>query len=200
MAAEIKFEFDEVTVKSVEKKLGRTKSEAPKALKNALNATAKDARKDLAHKAQETYAVKIGGFNKQMKIKPATAGNLVAVIETRGEHLEFKYFSVQGGHGPHGSPLTVLINKHHGRKTFGSGSGAFKNNVAASGQTRSRPAGGISFSPRNLTGAWDMSLRSSIRPMAVSKAHGNMRRTVLSRGVSRSRRIPPPRSMCPMAA
>ena len=138
MAAEIKFEFDEVTVKSVEKKLGRMKSEAPKALKNALNATAKDARKDLAHKAQETYAVKIGGFNKQMKIKPATAGNLVAVIETRGEHLEFKYFSVQGGHGPHGSPLTVLINKHHGRKTFGSGSGAFKNNVAASGQTRKK--------------------------------------------------------------
>ena len=42
MAAEIIFEFDEVTVKSVEKKLGRMKSEAPKALKNALNATAKD--------------------------------------------------------------------------------------------------------------------------------------------------------------
>ena len=136
MAGEISFEFDQVSVQKIEKRLGKMKSEAPRALKNALNATAKDARKDLAHKAQETYAVKMGGFNSQMKIKPANTGNLVAIIETHGEHLEFKYFSVQGGRGPSGPPLTVLINKKHGgRKTVERG---FKNNIAARGQTRKK--------------------------------------------------------------
>lgn len=136
MAGEVQFEFDQASVQAIEKRLGKMKSQAPRALKNALNATAKDARKDLAHKAQETYAVKMGGFTSSMKLTPANTGNLEAVIKTRGEHLEFKYFSVQGGRGPNGSPLTVTINKKHGgRKRIERG---FKNNIAAAGQTRSK--------------------------------------------------------------
>lgn len=130
MGGEIKFEFDQVTVKNIEKRLGRMRSEAPKALKNALNATAKDARKDLAQEAQKTYAVKVGGFNQQMKIKPASTGNLVAVINSTGAHLEMIKFSVHGGRG---SAVSVLINKKHGRKTF-SGR-VFKNKISAKGQS-----------------------------------------------------------------
>ena len=130
MGGEIKFEFDQVTVKNIEKRLGRMKSEAPKALKNALNATAKDARKDLATEAQRTYAVKVGGFNQQMKIKPASTGNLVAVINSTGAHLEMIKFSVYGGKG---SPVSVLINKKKGRKTF-SGR-VFKNKISRRGQS-----------------------------------------------------------------
>lgn len=140
MASEIKFEFDQVTVKSIEKKLGRMKSEAPKALKNALNATAKDARKDLADEARKTYAVKVGGFNQQMKIKPASTGNLVAVINSTGEHLEMIKFSVQGGKG---SPVSVLINKKHGRKSF-SGR-VFKNKISKKGQSGSGHVGVAKF-------------------------------------------------------
>lgn len=130
----IKFEFDEAGLQKVEKKLGAMKSEAPRALKNALNATAKDARKDLANKARETYTVKIGGFNSQMKIERASTGNLVAIIRSQGAPLELKKFSVQGGR--RGSAMTTQINKKHGRKSWGGN--AFVNNIARNGQTRKR--------------------------------------------------------------
>ena len=58
-------------LKYIEKKLGNLKSEAPSALAKAINATAKDARKDLAKQAKEEYTIKNGGFNKAMKIKNA---------------------------------------------------------------------------------------------------------------------------------
>ena len=64
----ITYEYDQNTLAKVEKKLGSLKSEAPKALKNAINQTAKQARKDLATEAQKTYVVKSGRFNKSMSI------------------------------------------------------------------------------------------------------------------------------------
>ena len=90
----ITFEYDGDTLAKVEKKLGSLKSEAPKALKNAINATAKQARKELAQEAQKTYVVKSGGFNKAMTIKNATAGSLEAVIKARGAPLPLKDFKV----------------------------------------------------------------------------------------------------------
>ena len=132
MASEIKFEFDQITVKDIEKKLGRMKSEAPRALKNALNKTAKDARSDLAKKAQETYAVKVGGFSSRMKIKPATAGNLEAVIETRGKPVEMRYFSHRGGRK--GAQLYVTIIKGF-QKSMGRRS--FYNKISKKGQSGS---------------------------------------------------------------
>ena len=95
----ITFEYDGDTLAKVEKKLGSLKSEAPKALKNAINATAKQARKELAQEAQKTYVVKTGGvktggFNKAMTIKNATAGSLEAVIKARGAPLPLKSFKV----------------------------------------------------------------------------------------------------------
>ena len=50
----IEISYDRNMLAQVEKKLGKMKSEAPKALKNALNQTAKQARKELADEAQKT--------------------------------------------------------------------------------------------------------------------------------------------------
>lgn len=78
----------------VERKLGQMKSEAPKALKNAINQTAKQSRKDLATEAQKTYAVKTGRFNKAMKIKNATPTRLEATIRATGKVMGLKDFKV----------------------------------------------------------------------------------------------------------
>ena len=124
---ELHFEFDQVTVNAIEKKLGRMKSEAPKVLKNALNQTAKDARTELWAKANETYTVKKGGFNKDMKLKPANTGNLMAILQTRGAPIEMIKFKVRGRKG---TP-TVEILKGQARSM---GSRSFVNNIAHGGK------------------------------------------------------------------
>lgn len=95
----ITYEYDQSTLRKVEKKLGSLKSEAPKTLKNAINQTAKQARKDLAKEAQKTYVVKSGRFNKAMTIKNATQGSLEATIKATGAPMELKDYKV--------SPATV---------------------------------------------------------------------------------------------
>ncbi|EET60345.1 hypothetical protein BRYFOR_07541 [Marvinbryantia formatexigens DSM 14469] len=90
----ITYEYDRNTLARVEKKLGSLKSEAPKALKNAINQTAKQARKDLATEAQKTYVVKSGRFNKAMTIKNATQGSLEAIIKATGAPMELKDYKV----------------------------------------------------------------------------------------------------------
>lgn len=90
----ITYEYDQNTLAKVEKKLGSLKSEAPKALKNAINQTAKQARKDLATEAQKTYVVKSGRFNKAMTIKNATQRSLEATIKATGAPMELKDYKV----------------------------------------------------------------------------------------------------------
>jgi hypothetical protein len=126
------FEFDEITVANIEKRLGRMKSQAPTVLKRALNDTARQARKDLANKAQETYAVKAGGLAKYVRIKNASNGDLVAILRINGGPLPLaqKYFSVQGGKGPRGSALKTTVVRGN---THTWGPGAFQNVLGASG-------------------------------------------------------------------
>lgn len=90
----IEISYDRNMLEQVERKLGRMKSEAPKALKNALNQTAKQARKDLADEAQKTYTVKTGRFNKAMKIKNATPARLEATIKATGRVMGLKDYKV----------------------------------------------------------------------------------------------------------
>lgn len=90
----ITYEYDRNTLAKVEKKLGSMKSEAPKALKNAINQTAKQARKDLATEAQKTYVVKSGRFNKAMNIKNATQSSMEATIKATGAPMELKDYKV----------------------------------------------------------------------------------------------------------
>ena len=90
----IEISYDRNMLAQVEQKLGRMKSEAPKVLKNAINQTAKQARKELANEAQKTYAVKTGRFNKAMKIKNATSSKLEATIKATGKVMGLKDFKV----------------------------------------------------------------------------------------------------------
>lgn len=99
----IQFEFDERLLKVIEDALGDLKSESRKVLKNAVNKTAKQAKADLAQKAQETYVVKKGRFTKAMATKNATTGNPEAVIKVTGEQLELKDYKV--------SPATYKTGK-----------------------------------------------------------------------------------------
>lgn len=88
----ITFEVDEVSLQKIEKALGNLKDEAPRVLKNAVNRTARDAKKELAAKAQETYVVKTTRFAKAMRMKNATQQFPVATISVTGSPLELKDF------------------------------------------------------------------------------------------------------------
>lgn len=90
----ITFEFDANQLQKIERKLKNMKSKAPQVLKNAVNATAKDAKKDLAKKAKETYAVKSPKFQKAIAMKNATAAKPTATLKITGEAMalsDFKY-------------------------------------------------------------------------------------------------------------
>lgn len=90
----IEINYDQTMLEQVERRLGRMKNEAPKALKIAINQTAKQARKDLAIEAQKTYTIKIGRFNKAMKIKNASSSRLEATIKATGKVMGLKDFKV----------------------------------------------------------------------------------------------------------
>ncbi len=73
------------------------KEKAPKAMKFAVNDTARKARSRLWKKAQETYAVKQTGINRDMKIKFATVSTLTAVIRSRGTKIPLYRFAYRKG-------------------------------------------------------------------------------------------------------
>lgn len=131
----IEVKYDRDMLRKVEKKLGKMKSEAPKVLKNALNQTAKQARKDLATEAQKTYTIKNGGFNRAMKLKPASSGNLEAVITAKGAPLPLKNFRFSKA----GGQVRVQVLKSGGLKPLIKGNiKAFVNNIARKGQKRKK--------------------------------------------------------------
>jgi len=83
---------DQGLIKQISKALGDYHAKAPTVLKQALNATAKDARKMLAEKAQDVYVVQKSKFNKAMTIKNASNSRLTAIIKATGEPLELISF------------------------------------------------------------------------------------------------------------
>lgn len=90
----LQFELDDGMLKAVQDALGTLKGDTGKVLKNAVNATARKAKKQLADKAKETYAVQQSRFTKAMKQRNATAANPTATIEVTGKQLELKDFEV----------------------------------------------------------------------------------------------------------
>ena len=76
----IRFEFDEAVLQTIEKALGDMKGQSRKVLKNAVNATAKQARSDLADKAKEEYMAKKSALNSSMKLGRATVSKPEATI------------------------------------------------------------------------------------------------------------------------
>lgn len=130
---DIHFEWDQQMLANIERRLGRMKSQAPNVLKLGLNDTARQARKDLAVKAQQAYAVKVGGFTKYIRLTAASAGSLEAWLRVSGKSLPLtsRYFSVQGGKGPKGGHLRTLVKRSSGVHTWGPR--AFNNVLGSSG-------------------------------------------------------------------
>ena len=86
----------------IQLKLKHMSKEAPTVLKRAVNATARDAKTDLANKARETYAVKAPRFKKSIVQKNATNSKPVATLIVKGKSLplaDFKYRKHGGGAG-----------------------------------------------------------------------------------------------------
>lgn len=96
----ITYQVDQASLQRVQRKLGTMQSKAPIVISRALNKTAVSARQRLATRAQAAYTVKSGGFKKDMQIKKASSGNLVAEIRSQGKPLKivkFKYSASSSG-------------------------------------------------------------------------------------------------------
>lgn len=131
----IEISYDQDMLRQIEMKLGRMKSEAPKVLKNALNQTAKQARKELSEEAQKTYTIRNGGFNKAMKLKAASASNLEAIIKAKGKPIQLKNFRISKS----GGQVRAQVLKSGGLKPLEKGGiKAFVNNIARKGQIRKK--------------------------------------------------------------
>lgn len=79
---------DNGMINTIAKQLGEYSSKAPTVLKQALNATAKDARTLLAEQAKDIYVVQKSKFNKAMTIKNASTAKMEALITATGKPLE----------------------------------------------------------------------------------------------------------------
>ena len=86
----ISFEVEKDAIAKISKNLSEVYMKSPQALKNAVNQTARQARKLLADKAKDAYTVKTGRFNKAMTIKNATTRNPTAIIIAKGSPMELK--------------------------------------------------------------------------------------------------------------
>ena len=92
MSELIKIEVNESDIKWAQNKLKGMETKAPRVLKNAINHTAKQARKSLMQGAQGRYAVKNAGFNSRIKIYNATNTNLSASVYARDRTLTLPRF------------------------------------------------------------------------------------------------------------
>jgi len=88
----ISYEVNKADLKYVKTKLKGMETKAPRVFKNAINHTAKIARKKLAEGVQSSYTVGNGGFNSRMKIQNATNRRLYAVIRSKGRSLTITRF------------------------------------------------------------------------------------------------------------
>lgn len=88
----VTYEISRRDLQYVQRKLRNMETKAPRVIKNAINHTAKEARKKLAAGAQSSYTVKSGGFNSRMKIQNATNTRLYAVIRAKDRPLTITRF------------------------------------------------------------------------------------------------------------
>ncbi len=95
----------------VERRLGFMKEKAPKALKLAVNDTARKARSRLAKEAKKAYVVKVAGFNSVMDIKYATASKPTAIIHTKGKKIPLAKFSFRAGTLGEGMYYNITLNR-----------------------------------------------------------------------------------------
>lgn len=83
-----------VDLNAANTRLGEIPGQVNKAVRFAVNDTAKQARSRLTAKIRETYTVKLAGLNKALQIKNATNRNLTAHITGEKRHIplhKYKY-------------------------------------------------------------------------------------------------------------
>ena len=85
-------EYDGALVDAVGAALGDLKSQRFKVLKNAVNATAKQAQAALVDKAQAEYSAKKGPLKRAATIKKGTDSKPEATITVKGATLELREF------------------------------------------------------------------------------------------------------------
>lgn len=126
----ITYEVNRAELELVEKKLGDMKSKAPQVFKNAVNKTARQARKRIAQSAKGAYTVKQVGFNSHMKIKNASTGNLTASVDADGKPLTLIRFKNRAGRPKKGGAAAAADIVNSGMKQLVSSQGgkAFKHN------------------------------------------------------------------------
>ena len=126
----ITYEVNRAELELVEKKLGDMKSKAPQVFKNAVNKTARQARKRIAQSAKGAYTVKQVGFNSHMKIKNASTGNLTASVDADGKPLTLVRFKNRAGRPKKGGAAAAADIVNGGLKQLVSSQGgkAFKRN------------------------------------------------------------------------
>ncbi len=115
----MKFKCD-VNMTEIELKLGELKKQAPKVLSDAVNDTAKDAKRLLAKTAREQYTVASSKFQKAMKLKRANPSKPVAVIRATGKQMEVIEFKTNPKKRIDGSKDSVntKIIKNNGMKAL----------------------------------------------------------------------------------
>lgn len=84
--------YDSDTVRQIEKKLGKFKDQKYKVLKNAINATVKQAQTDLVAKAQKEYTAKKIPLKRATSIKKASTSSPEGVIKVSGETMELRSY------------------------------------------------------------------------------------------------------------
>lgn len=90
---------DTATLAAMRKHLGALSYKAPSILQNAINATAREARKSLASGAAGTYTRKKSEFTKAMDLTRASKSHMDAIIRAKGEAEELQRFKTKESGG-----------------------------------------------------------------------------------------------------
>ena len=118
--------IDQEEIGNLTRRLDGCREKIPEALKNAVNDTARDAKKDLANKAAETYAVKKANFKRAIKQENATKSSPLATLVITGKAnalTDFRYSTNRGEKSAKGKLLKArslkdLTEKRRRLKAF----------------------------------------------------------------------------------
>lgn len=88
----LRIDIEDKQIRKTMQDLGNLTDQRYKALKNAINATARLAKADLMAKAQAEYTVKKSSLKKAISMTKATVSNPTATITVKGEPLELRSF------------------------------------------------------------------------------------------------------------
>lgn len=118
------YELEKATWESLCRRLEQIAgSKARVYIARALNKTATTTRVRMISKMQAAYTVKTGGARSDLRLSPANAGNLVAIMRSNGTTLHVNKFHWSTNGGSHGVRIDVVRSglkemHHNGNKAF----------------------------------------------------------------------------------